>query len=271
MTLLSAELNDQQFHKITQMVHRTSGIHLKQGKEALVKARLMKRLRALGLGSVDQYLSFLQSNEGSGEMTSFIDVMTTNKTSFFREAEHFNYLRDTILPEVEGAKLRFWSAACSSGEEPYSLAILLREHLADIDKKDLLILATDISRSMLEKADKAIYHKETVVNLPCDYINKYFIKNKKGHTETYQVTANIKKLVRLRSLNLMGPWPMKGSFNVIFCRNVMIYFDRTTQQRLINRFWEFLKPGGHLFVGHSEGLAAINHNFRYVRPATYRK
>jgi chemotaxis protein methyltransferase CheR len=270
MMPFSHELNEGQFRKISDIVYNHCGIKLKDGKEALVKARLMKRFRALGVDSVESYLKLIESREGDHELCQMIDVMTTNKTSFFRENEHFKFLHEIVLPQLKAPRLRFWSAACSSGEEPYSLAMLLREHLPGIDQKDILILATDISRRMLEKAKSAFYAESTLKDLPPSYLQKYFIKTTKTAC-TYRVNDNVRSLVRLAQLNLMDPWPMKGPFNVIFCRNVMIYFDRATQQRLINRFWELLESGGYLFVGHSEGLSAITHRFKYVRPATYKK
>lgn len=272
MTLASIELNEKQFKKISQLVYRFCGINLKEGKEALVRARLMKRLRVLGISSFEEYLKFIESDDGGQEMSLMIDVMTTNKTSFFREPEHFNFLGEKILPELKCRRMRFWSAACSSGEEPLSLAILLREKIPDIEHRDVLVLATDISTRMLENACKAIYKEESVRSLPTSLLQKYFVKIRNGSSAcNYQVKDSIRTMIRPAWLNLMDSWPMKGPFNVIFCRNVMIYFDRPTQQRLINRFWDLLEPGGYLFVGHSEGLSAISHKFRYVRPATYRK
>ncbi len=271
MNINSAELNDKQFNKVSQMVYRFSGINLKAGKEALVRARLMKRVRALRMASIDAYMKHIESEEGVGELISMIDAMTTNKTGFFREAEHFNFLREKILPEIKGPKMRFWSAACSSGEEPFSLAITLQDSIADINSRDCLILATDISRRMLEKAGRAVYSQEAIRDLPVPFIRKYFKKISDGARPTFQVKDRIRGLVRLGWLNLMEPWPMTGPFNVIFCRNVMIYFDRSTQQNLINRFWDLLEPGGYLFVGHSEGLSGVSHKFNYVQPATYRK
>jgi chemotaxis protein methyltransferase CheR len=271
MNLMSVQISEKHFQKISEIVYQSCGINLKQGKQALVRARLMKRLRAQRFNSVQEYLDHIESAEGSHELALFIDVMTTNKTSFFREAEHFNYLRDHVLPGLKNHRLRFWSAACSSGEEPYTLAIWLREHMPDIDKKDSLILATDISKQMLEKAHLAVYPAETLKDLPSPHFKKYFKKLNGQYAGSYRIADEVRKMVRLAWLNLLESWPMKGPFDVIFCRNVMIYFDRTTQQQLINRFWELLEPGGFLFVGHSEGLSAINHKFRYMRPATYRK
>jgi chemotaxis protein methyltransferase CheR len=271
MNLMSVQLSQKHFRKISEIVYRSCGINLKPGKEALVRSRLMKRLRVQRINSVQEYLEYIESAEGNHELALFIDVMTTNKTSFFREADHFNYLRDHVLPDLKGHRLRFWSAACSSGEEPYTLAIWLREHMPNIDKKDALILATDISNRMLERAKLAIYPAKTVNDLPSSQYKKYFNPLNGAHAGSYRISDDVRKLVRLGWLNLLESWPMKGPFNVIFCRNVMIYFDKSTQQKLINRFWELLEPGGYLFVGHSEGLSAINHKFRYMRPATYRK
>jgi chemotaxis protein methyltransferase CheR len=274
MASTSAELTEKQFKKISGIVYQLCGIHLKEGKEALVRARLMKRLRALGMESFDTYIHFIESDAGSRELEMMVDVMTTNKTSFFREPAHFDYLRDHVLPGAQRRRMRFWTAACSSGEEPYSLAIFIREAVPDVDLKDVKILATDISTRMLEKARQAAYPKESLREIPGHLAQKYFIKQPKvdaAAPSMYRLKDPVLAMVRLARLNLIDKWPMKGPFDVIFCRNVMIYFDRPTQQRLINRFWNYLEPGGYLFVGHSEGLSAISHKFQYVRPAVYKK
>jgi chemotaxis protein methyltransferase CheR len=271
MTLTTVELTKEHYTKISDIIYQTCGINLKRGKEALIRARLMKRLRAVGIGSVDAYLKYIVSDKGAPELDLMIDEMTTNKTGFFREAGHFNFLGQKILPELTGNRLRFWSAACSSGEEPFSLAITLKENMPDIDSRDCLILATDISDRMLAKARQAVYGLESLQNLPQSIIRKYFIKQHNGSNRIFKVKDNIRNIVRLVWLNLINPWPMKGPFNVIMCRNVMIYFDKPTQQQLIQRFWGLLEPGGYLLVGHSEGLAAISHQFRYIQPAIYQK
>ncbi|MCU0590131.1 MAG: protein-glutamate O-methyltransferase CheR [Desulfobacterales bacterium] len=267
----TTDLKPQQVQRISELVYRAAGINLKQNKEALVRARLMKRLRCLGIHRVADYLDLIENDSGGEEIGCLIDVMTTNKTSFFREMEHFSFLRDSLLPQLTASRLRFWSAACSSGEEPYTLAIVLREHLAGIDARDVRILATDISRGVLEKARQAVYPQAVVQEAPLPQYRKYFVSANHGRSGVVRIAAEAQKLVRLAYLNLMEPWPMKGGFQVIFCRNVMIYFDRPTQQTLIQRFWDILEDGGYLFVGHSEGLSAIKHRFRYVRPAVYRK
>jgi chemotaxis protein methyltransferase CheR len=271
VNLMLSDLSEKEFRHISQIVYGICGINLKDGKEALVRARLMKRLRALQMESFREYVKFINTDEGREEVGLLIDVMTTNKTGFFREADHFTYLRDKILPEMDTLKMRFWTAACSSGEEPFSLSMLLHENIANIQLKDILILATDISMSMLERARSAVYGEDKIQDLPPAFLKKYFVQVRGERPRTYRVADKVKANVRLAWLNLMDPWPMKGPLNVIFCRNVMIYFDRSTQQELITRFWDLLEPGGYLFVGHSEGLSAIKHRFHYVKPAIYRK
>ncbi len=267
----TSDLTDAQFEKVKNLVYRECGIYLKSGKEALVRARLTKRLRALRMKSFGEYLAYLE-NEGKGiELSCMIDVITTNKTSFFREIDHFHFLREKVLPNLTNRRIRFWSAGCSSGEEPFSLAMLLLDAMPDIGSKDALILATDISTSMLKQTQAAIYSEEKLTALPKSFLNKYFVKMSTQGVRTYQVGAVAKKMVRPALLNLMEPWPMKGPFDAIFCRNVMIYFDTQTQHKLVNRFWDLLEPGGYLFVGHSEGLSAIKHKFRYQRPAVYKR
>jgi chemotaxis protein methyltransferase CheR len=265
------ELTTQQFNTLSDLVYRLAGINLKEGKEALVRSRLIKRLRALGIGSFKEYLKYLESAAGNEEIDFMLDVITTNKTSFFREVEHFHYVRQRVVPELTEHRIRFWSAGCSSGEEPYSLAILLRDTLRDLDRRDVKILATDLSMRMLEKAQQAVYEQPALQELTPVLVKKHFVPLNRNDRQVYQVNETVRGLVYYKRLNLMGPWPMRGPFDVIFCRNVMIYFDRATQERLINRFYELLRPGGHLFVGHSESLSSIAHQFNYMQPAVYRK
>jgi chemotaxis protein methyltransferase CheR len=271
----SLELSESQFLQIRQLVYRLCGINLIPGKEELVKSRLAKRLRALGLSGFEQYLQYVERDKSRQELASMIDALTTNKTSFFREAQHFDYLRHQVLPGIkkmkEGRRLRIWSAGCSSGEEPYSIALVLREEIPDIDRWDARILATDISTKMLAKAREAIYGQEELREVPASLLQKYFTCIRIKPPRSYQVKDNVRALIRFSALNLMAAWPMKGPFQVIFCRNVMIYFDKQTQQELVNRFGELLEPGGHLFLGHSESLTGSAHAFRYVQPAVYMK
>ena len=202
-----------------------------------------------------------------------IDSLTTNKTSFFREKQHFEYMRTQIIPELKkrGTGARLWSAGCSAGEEPYSIAMLLLEEWSQLYPSSIRILATDISARILAKARSGEYEKENLQDVPKSYLTKHFNRIQSNSDQIYGVCDNIKKMVHFARLNLMDEWPMKGPFDVIFCRNVMIYFDSATQARLIQKFYKLLIHGGYLLVGHSESLVANSCGFRYVQPATYVK
>ncbi|MFB3885953.1 MAG: protein-glutamate O-methyltransferase CheR [Thermodesulfobacteriota bacterium] len=259
-----------QFEKISQLIYQLVGINLHAGKQELVKARLAKRLRALGLKSVDAYMEYLKYDNPEEELSALVDVMTTNKTDFFREPHHFDYLCREIVPRLKGRKIRIWSAGCSSGEEPYSIAIVLHEQITDFERWDFRILATDLSSRMLARAQKGIYER-SCREVPPLLLSKYFKCMEAKPTRCYQVIESLRHQVHFARLNLIGDWPMKGPFDLIFCRNVMIYFDKPTQEQLVNRFWNLLKPGGHLFVGHSESLVGSQHPFHYAQPAIYVK
>ncbi len=269
--LTPPKLKKSQFERISQLVGQMTGINLHPGKQELVRARLAKRMRSLGLKSFDAYMEHLERDHPEGEVIAMIEAMTTNKTSFFREPQHFAYLRQQIVPGLRNRKIRVWSAGCSSGEEPYSTAILLQETIQDHDQWDIEILATDLSSSMIAHARKGVYGPTQLQDVPPLLISKYFTCIETRPVRRYQVVELLRRRVHFARLNLMGEWPMKGPFDVIFCRNVMIYFDKVVQGQLVDRFWNFLKPGGHLFVGHSESLAGSPHKFRYVQPAIYVK
>ncbi len=261
-------ITQSQFEQIKHTVYDFCGIKLGEEKRELVKSRLTKRLYALNLNNFDEYLNLV--GKDSSEFSEMIDSLTTNKTDFFREMPHFDFLSKEILPNIIGHSkhLRIWSAACSSGEEPYSIAMLLHEILPDINRWDIKILATDISGGILEKARKAEYHEDNVKDIPHSLRQKYFVKTP---SNKFLVTDKIRNMVKFARLNLMGNWKMKGPFDVIFCRNVMIYFDKKTQGTLVNRFYDLIEPGGYLFVGHSESLNGVVHKYRYIKPAVYLK
>ncbi len=271
-SVFQAALHPTDFEKISQIVYDCSGIRLTSGKEELVRSRLMRRLRALGINSFSNYLRYIKDDRTAKELHIMIDSLTTNKTSFFRENQHFEYMRAHVLPELKkrGMGARLWSAGCSSGEEPYSIAMLVREEWPQADQSDVRILATDISSRILAKAQAGEYEKETLKDVPRPYLSKYFTVNH-SDARIFRVCDSIKRMVRFARLNLMDEWPMKGPFDIIFCRNVMIYFDSKTQGRLVQRFWDLLAPGGRLLVGHSESLVANSAGFKYVQPATYKK
>jgi chemotaxis protein methyltransferase CheR len=269
----SLKLSRHQFDKISNLVYQISGIDLHEGKEELVKARLLKRLRHLRISDFDRYMKYMANDKSGVEVGAMVDVLTTNKTHFFRESEHLEFLRDEILPELPDGPVRIWSAGCSSGEEPYSIAIVLCEAIRDIEKRDIRILATDISDRMIEKARQGIYDDETLKTLPPMFKYKYFnhVDTRIIHGHRYKVGSQLQSLVSFAKLNLMEEWPMRGFFNVIFCRNVMIYFDKQTQEKLVKRFWSMLPEGGYLMVGHSESLTFLAHDYRYLKPAVYQK
>jgi chemotaxis protein methyltransferase CheR len=268
--LCTLDLTGAQFDTIRSLLFETCGIKLAEGKESLVKSRLMRRIRALGLSGFDEHLESDTSNE---ERIALVDALTTNKTSFFREYVHYTFLRERILPPLlrEKHRLRIWSAGCSTGEEPYSIAMELLEAIPDIAGRDVRILATDISSRVLKVAREGTYGQDEVRDIPAALLQKYFSCDGARDERVYQVKEIVRRLVRFAPLNLMCAWPMKGPFDAIFCRNVMIYFEKPTQQWLVQRFWHLLEVGGYLLVGHSESLAASAHRFRYVQPATYLK
>ena len=260
------ELGTAEFESIRTMIYDVAGIHLHEGKMGLVRTRLMRRLRDLGMGDFQSYVSLVESAPGRDEIPRMVDILTTNKTSFFRESGHFDLLSETLLPMWSGqpGELRIWSAGCSSGEEPYTLAMLLRQGLRDRQGR---ILATDISHRVLEQARTGIYPAVRVQEIPAE-LRRTALTRVEG--DRWSIRDDLRAMVRFARLNLMDAWPMRGPFHAIFCRNVMIYFDRSTQERLVNRFTSLLAPGGHLFIGHAESLTGLRHPFEYVQPALYR-
>ncbi len=266
-----AELRPAQFAEISRTVASIAGIQLPPGKEGLVQSRLSRRLRQLGVPSFDAYLTRVRDDASGRERAEMIDLLTTNKTSFFRESAHFDLLRDTVIPAFAGAgsPIRVWSAGCSSGEEPYTIAMVLRETLAGNGTPEgARVLATDLSRRVLEHAIRGTYTDAQTADVPDALRRRYFTREADGD---WTVGPSLRSQVRFAGLNLLGPWPMRGPFQMIFCRNVMIYFDKPTQEALVARFHALLAPGGYLFVGHSESLTALAHEFTYVRPAVYRR
>jgi len=263
-------LRPEEFRRICDLLYGLCRIRLQEGKEPLVQARLWRRVRNLGMLDFSEYLAFVESPAGRDERSALVDALTTNKTSFFREAEHFDFLR-RLLPTGRRSSLRIWSAGCSSGQEPYTLAIVLREVLAAADLRDARILATDISAPVLARAREGLYDEDEVQGLTPGQLSRWFTPVREGAAKRHRVSEELRSLVRFARLNLMEPWPMRGPFDAIFCRNVMIYFDRETQQQLIQGFEGLLRPGGHLFVGHAESLTGRSAGLTYVQPAVYRR
>lgn len=241
------------FKTIAQIVHAHAGIYLPEGKAALVYSRLAKRLRSLGLRNFREYCKLVQTAEGVDERQAMAAALTTNVTRFMREPHHFEHLEQEVMPHLTrraraGGRVRLWSAACSNGQEPYSIAITVLSAMPEACDLDVKILATDIDPNMIAEGKAGIYNDDALSALPLHHRRRWFEKTAEG----WSVAAELRQLVAFRELNLVGPWPMKGRFDVIFCRNVVIYFDDETQERIWERFVPALNPGGVLYIGHSE-------------------
>lgn len=272
-------LTDEQFVRICRLVYEHCGINLHEGKKELVRARLAKMLRKYRFKTYDQYIDFVLDDPTQTTFYEMIDQISTNLTSFFREPKHFEYLRRQFLPALIQKKqktgqlrIRAWSAGCSSGEEPYSIAITLLEAVPLAQSWDIRILASDISTRILRIAQEGLYEPQRVDNLSAELKSRY-LKPKKDKSAPllYEVSPALRSILAFKYLNLMDPWPFRGPFDFIFCRNVMIYFDKPTQEKLVQRFHDVLDNGGLFFTGHSESLTGIRHSFRYIQPTIYRK
>lgn len=270
------DLKPEQFHRIATIAQERWGLALTERKMSLVANRIGSLLRRNGFAKVDAYLEYLQHKAGPEEMLMFFDVLSTNVTSFFRDRAHFDYLeREVYTPLARGnltrpdRQLRIWSAGCSIGCEPYSLAINALDCLGSDANWDVLILATDLSNTVVEQARRGEYDKRQVESLDAATLHRHFCRSPKG--ELFTVASHLREIVRVARLNLMDPWPMKGPFDIIFCRNVMIYFDLPTREQLVGRFYQYLRPGGIFAVGSAETLSGLDTPFRPVQASVYRK
>jgi chemotaxis protein methyltransferase CheR len=270
-------MRENEYEYICGIVYEHSRINLGPDKRELVSARLGKRLRATKLATVGEYCQLLKTQHNGEELAHLIDAISTNHTFFFREMAHFDFLCTTVLPEMKARakaerwlQFNVWSAACSSGEEPYSIAMLLDEQLAT--SWPWHIACTDISNRILDKARGGIYREETVGKLTPDRIHRYFQRGYGPQAGNYRIKSSLQSGLTFQHLNLLeGEPPFRELFHVIFCRNVMIYFDRKTQEELVAKLARLLIPGGYLFVGHSESLTGVPHSLKSVRPAIYRR
>lgn len=269
-------LSEREFKQLSEFISSECGVKIPPSKRTMLEARLQKRFRALGMQS-KQYCQYLFSREGiEQEVPLLFDAVTTNTTHFFRESKHFEYLFHTLLPEwvrKEGTALDFkiWSAGCSTGEEPYTLAMVLAEFSLKTPGFTFLILATDINNQVLEKASRGVYEEEKVKDIPMDLKRKYLLRSKDKSKKLVRVVAPLRSRVKFRRLNFLEDFGFREPMDVIFCRNVMIYFERPLQQTLVQRFTSHLKPAGHIFVGHSESLAGVSPGLQQVAPTVYRK
>ncbi len=266
-------LGDAEFEWIRHYVRNRAGIRLKEEKRDMVRNRLIRAMRACGVGSTAEYFEMLRGGDERCRR-ELLHALTTNVTQFLREQHHFEALEQEVLPQIldqntEGRRVRIWSAGCSSGEEPYSIAMTVAETMGqDLDRWDLLILASDLDATMVRAGERAEYPEEALDPLPLRWRTKYF---EPLAARRCRVKQGLRALVRFRTLNLMDEWPMKRSFDAVFCRNVVIYFDVITQRRLFDRMAERMRPGGWLFVGHSESLHNISDRFEFMGRSMYRR
>jgi chemotaxis protein methyltransferase CheR len=265
----AAVLQDQEFIKFSDLIYRIAGISMAPSKKPLVSGRLAKRLKHHDLNSYGDYFRFITSPQGKDELQITVDLLTTNETHFFREPKHFDFLRQRVIPERrQGTTFRVWSAACSSGEEPYSIAMVLDDLLAN---QPWEILASDISTRIVDKARHGIYPMERLPEIPKPYLSRYCLKGIGEYDGTLQIEKSLRERVRFMLYNLTEMPPKLGEFDVIFLRNVMIYFDQDTKQKVVARLLPLLRPGGYFLVGHSESLNGVTDAVKPMAPAIYHK
>jgi chemotaxis protein methyltransferase CheR len=266
-----AELSDADLSRIARLVYERSGITLHDGKRELIVARLQKRLRALGLDSYGEYLRRVETDATGAELTALLDAIATNHTYFFREEEHFTFLTQRIVPEWRAERrdpLRMWCAACSTGQEPYTIASCL----GSLDPPcDFEMLASDLSTKALATARAGVYKVSDLSAVPPDILRKSFEKGLGAQEGLARIHPALQRKIAFRQLNLLEVTQLGRQFDVIFCRNVMIYFDRAVQQRVVAMLERHLAPGGYLFISHSESLNAVTHQLRWIAPAVYRR
>lgn len=272
-------LSDDEFERIRALVKLHTGINLNDGKRTLVVSRLTKRLTDLGLSNFSEYIEVLQNSDPAGELMAMINRITTNKTDFFRENHHFQFLTKTLLPSIlakhqeSGQRVvRVWSAGCSSGEEPYTLAITLNEFFRHRPNWQWRILATDLDTNILDRAQAGVYDRQRVSPITKKLLTRYFSRERQGDKEVFAVKPELKGNILFRRFNLMAPdFPLKVAVDFVFCRNVLIYFTHDDRVKIATNFHRIIKPGGYLFVGHSESLMLVRDLFKYIANTIYQK
>jgi len=261
------------FDTLCRLIMDYAGIKMHQGKEDMIYGRVSRRVRKLGLRTFSEYVDLLEEDPSGEEMGRFVNAVTTNMTSFFREQHHFEYMKQTLLPELmehhkTDHRIRIWSAGCSSGEEPYSIAMTMAETMpTDWDAR---ILATDLDTDMVAHAAKGIYESKRVNGLAKGTVRRWFSRNRK-YPDKVKIKSSLQEMITFRKLNLLHGWPMHGPLDAIFCRNVIIYFDTETKRKLMARYADLLAPHGRLFLGHSESLLNISDQFRLCGKSIYVK
>lgn len=272
-----AQLSEKDFGVFSRFIYSEFGIKMPPIKRVMLQGRLLKRIRELGFTTYSEYKDYFFSDEGqANELLHFLSVVTTNKTDFFREPGHFIFLKEVVLPEFNNQNsnqpFKVWSAGCSSGEEPYTISMVLNEFERVNPFFKFEILGTDISANVLEKATKGIYPMSKTETIPLELKRRYFLKSKDVQTPTVRVKPILQNRLKLGYLNLMDPYyDIKDTFDLIFCRNVLIYFDRATQEKVITKLCNHLKPGGYFFIGHSESLSGMNLPLEHIKPTIFKK
>lgn len=261
------------FDFLRKISNKHSGILVPDDKFDMFYSRLSRRVRMHGLANFKEYCSFLKNNYDS-EFTEFINAVTTNLTSFYREQHHFDYLKESVIPELlrknnTTKTITCWSAGCSTGEEPYSIAMTLLENVPS--NWNIKILATDLDTNVLQTAASGVYTSDRVDGLPSSTLKRWFKKGSGSNASKVKISKECQQLIQFKQLNLMIDWPMKNNFDFIFCRNVLIYFDRDTKERLAQRYGGLLAIGSHLFIGHSESLNKLDVDFNLIGNTIYKK
>jgi chemotaxis protein methyltransferase CheR len=275
MRLREFDFSNEDFEALRRLVKQITGINLSDQKRELVYGRLARRLRALQLRTFSQYRELL-AQDGGREIAQFCNAITTNLTAFFREPHHFDYLRQHVLVPMTNSnaasrRLRIWSAGCSTGEEPYSIAMTVLETLPDIRRWDVRILATDLDSDVLERGRRGLYTEDRLKNLSLQRRARFFRERRERDGLCHEVTPELKSLITFKQLNLMHPLPMRGPLDAIFCRNVVIYFDKDTQRDLFTRVAQLQQPGNLLFLGHSESLFKVSEQYSLIGKTVYRR
>lgn len=266
------EISDATFETVRALIKRLSGISLADSKRELVRGRLTRRVRELGLANLDEYVEVLKTGDPE-EHVAFCNSLTTNLTAFFRESHHFDFLREKVLEPIArqprpGPRVRIWSAACSTGEEPYSIAMTVAESLPDWQERDIRILATDLDSNVLRIAREGVYRTAQLAKLAPYRLTAHF---RRHGADAHRVAGELAELITFKRLNLMEPFPMVGPLDVVFCRNVVIYFDKETQRDLFARIAKLQRPGGVLFIGHSETLFRVSEAYALSGRTAYRR
>ncbi len=265
-------LKTREFDQIRELAYQYCGLNIHAGKEELVAARLGKVMRQLDIPTFAQYYQYVTGDKSGQALVVMIDALTTNHTSFFREPQHFEFLSSVILPALANRpRVDIWSAACSTGEEPYSLAMATLEHYEKSHTPEIHIMATDISTRAIAAGETGVYPVERIQGMDRAMMKKYLLRGSGTSDGLCRIKPHVRNLVKFQRTNLMEPFQNIGMFPLILCRNIMIYFDAQTQEQLVRRLCQQLEPGGYLFIGHSESLNGISHSLKYVKPAIYRK